>query len=114
MYYSTSDLTYNHLSSRHRYSQYVKAQVLDSNGHPVKSTKSSFYHFLCNLEWVPAYRPLEGDQKDRKYLRPNSVYLASPEIIRLLGTHVCYVEMDPSEFSRTLGKNVFITFLFIL
>ncbi|XP_034083344.1 protein NO VEIN isoform X4 [Gymnodraco acuticeps] len=87
----------------HRYSQYVKAQVLDSDGHPVKSTKSSFYHFLCNLEWVPAYRPLEGDQKDRKYLRPNSVYLASREIIGLLGTHVCYVEMDPSEFSRTLG-----------
>ncbi|KAI4801184.1 hypothetical protein KUCAC02_000109 [Chaenocephalus aceratus] len=87
----------------HRYSQYIKAQVLGSDGHPVKSTKSSFYHFLCNLEWVPAYRPLEGDQQDRKYLRPNSVYLASREVIGLLGTHVCYVEMDPSEFSRTLG-----------
>ncbi|XP_032358201.1 protein NO VEIN isoform X1 [Etheostoma spectabile] len=87
----------------HHYSQYLTAQVIDSDGQPIKSTKSSFYHFLCNLEWVPAYRPMEGKPKERQYLCPNSVYLTSPEVTSLLGTHVCYVDMDPSEFSRALG-----------
>ncbi|XP_068439866.1 uncharacterized protein [Clinocottus analis] len=87
----------------HRYSQFLKAQVIDSDGQPIKSTKSSFCHFLSSLEWVPAYRPMEGEQRERKYLRPNSVYLSSPEVTSLLGTHVCYVDMDPSEFSGALG-----------
>ncbi|XP_054457346.1 uncharacterized protein wu:fj29h11 [Anoplopoma fimbria] len=87
----------------HRYSQYLTAQVIDSDGQPVRSTKSSFSHFLRCLEWVPAYRPLKGEQQERKYLRPNSVYLSSPEVTSLLGTHVCYVDIDPSEFSRALG-----------
>ncbi|XP_029311722.1 uncharacterized protein LOC115024372 isoform X2 [Cottoperca gobio] len=87
----------------HRYSQYLTAQVIDSDGQPIKSIKSSFYHFLCHLEWVPAYRPLEREEQERMYLCPNSVYLTSPEVSRLLGTHVCYVEIDPSEFSRALG-----------
>ena len=80
--------------------------MIDSDGRSTKSTKSSFYHFLCRLEWVPAYRPKEGEKRERKYLCPNSVYLTSPEVTSLLGTHVCYVDMDPSEFSRALGKNV--------
>ncbi|XP_034415421.1 protein NO VEIN isoform X2 [Cyclopterus lumpus] len=87
----------------HRYSQFLTAQVIDSDGQPIKNTKSSFSHFLSCLEWVPAYRPMEGEQRERKYLRPNSVYLTSPEVTSLLGTHVCYVEIDPSEFSRALG-----------
>jgi len=91
-------------SSRHRYSQFLTAQVIDRDGQPIKSTKSSFSHFLSCLEWVPAYRPMEGEQRERKYLRPNSVYLTSPEITSLLGIHVCYVDIDPSEFSRALGK----------
>ncbi|KAM7382188.1 hypothetical protein PAMA_012854 [Pampus argenteus] len=87
----------------HCYSQYLTAQVIDSDGRPTKSTRSSFYHFLCRLEWVPAYRPLEGEKRERKYLCSNSVYLTSPEVTSLLGTHVCYVDIDPSEFSRALG-----------
>nr|XP_040032429.1 protein NO VEIN isoform X2 [Gasterosteus aculeatus aculeatus] len=87
----------------HRYSQYLTAQVIGADGQSIKSTKSSFCHFLSCLEWVPAYRPLEGEQRERKYLRPNAVYLASPEVTRLLGTHVHYVDIDPSEFSRALG-----------
>ncbi|XP_044034429.1 protein NO VEIN isoform X2 [Siniperca chuatsi] len=87
----------------HRYCQYLTARVIDSDGREIKSTKSSFYLFLCRLEWVPAYRPLEGEQRERKYLPPNSVYLTSPEVTSLLGTHVCYVDIDPSEFSRALG-----------
>lgn len=89
---------------RHRYSQYLTAQVIGADGQSIKSTKSSFCHFLSCLEWVPAYRPLEGEQRERKYLRPNAVYPASPEVTRLLGTHVHYVDIDPSEFSRALGK----------
>ncbi|XP_040922726.1 protein NO VEIN isoform X2 [Toxotes jaculatrix] len=87
----------------HRYSQYLTAQVIDSDGRPNCRAKSSFYHSLCRLEWLPAYRLLEGDQRERKYLCPSSVYLTSPEIISLLGTHVYYVDIDPSEFSRALG-----------
>lgn len=90
---------------RHRYSQYLTAQVVDSNGSPVNKTRSSFYHLLCSLEWVPAYRPLEEEKQERKYLCPSSVYLTSPEVCRLLGTHVFYVDTSSSEFSRALGRN---------
>ncbi|XP_061564141.1 uncharacterized protein wu:fj29h11 isoform X2 [Cololabis saira] len=89
----------------HRYSQYLTAQVLDGEGRPVKNTRSSFYHFLCRLEWVPAYRAQEGQEQERKFLRPSSVYLTSPEVSDLLGTHVYYVDMDSSDFSRALGMN---------
>ncbi|XP_070708112.1 uncharacterized protein [Pempheris klunzingeri] len=87
----------------HGYSQFLTAQVFDGDGQPIRSTKSSFYHFLCCLEWVPAYRPLEGEKQERKYLCPNSVYLASSDVTSLLGTHVYYVDINPSEFSRALG-----------
>ncbi|XP_029383980.1 uncharacterized protein LOC115060244 isoform X2 [Echeneis naucrates] len=87
----------------HHYSQYVNAQVIDSDGRPKKTTKSSFYHSLSCLEWVPAIRNLKGGQKDRKYLCPNSVYLPLAEVTDVLGTQVYYVDMDPSDFSRALG-----------
>lgn len=103
-----SDFHCNHLShsSRHCYSQYLTAKVIDSDGQEIKSTTSSFYHFLRCLEWVPAYRPLEGEQQEKIYLRPSSVYLSSPEVKGLLGTHVSYVDIDPSRFTQALGKNV--------
>ncbi|KAM9837751.1 uncharacterized protein ACBR49_018381 isoform 2-T3 [Aulostomus maculatus] len=85
------------------YSQYLSAQVIDSNGRHDRNTKSSFYHYLCRLEWMPAYRPLQGHGREIKFLLPNSVYLTSPEITSLLGTHVFYVDLEPSEFSRVLG-----------
>ncbi|XP_073345224.1 uncharacterized protein [Pagrus major] len=93
----------------HRYSQYIAAEVVDSDGKMIRSTKSSFYHFLCFLEWIPAYQPQEGEKQERKYLRPNSVYLSSPEVTSLLGTHVCYVDIHPSEFTRALGMRQNIT-----
>uniref|UniRef100_A0A669E4X7 Wu:fj29h11 n=1 Tax=Oreochromis niloticus TaxID=8128 RepID=A0A669E4X7_ORENI len=86
----------------HCYSQYLTAQVIDSDGQPIKSTKSSFYHSLCRLEWVSAYCPQQGGQLERKYLCPSSVYLSSPEVINLLGTHVYYVNISSSDFSRAL------------
>lgn len=91
-------------SCRHCYSRYITAQVVDSDGREIKSTKSSFFHDLCSLEWVPGYRVLEGDNPERLFLRPNSVYLSSPEVTSLLGTHVSYVDINPSEFSRAIGK----------
>ncbi|XP_008291032.1 uncharacterized protein LOC103365382 [Stegastes partitus] len=87
----------------HRYSQYLTAQVIDSDGRPIRSTRSSFYHSLCRLEWVPAYRPQREEQSEKKYLCPSSVYLTSPEVTGLLGTHVYYVDIHSSEFSRALG-----------
>ncbi|KAM4715626.1 uncharacterized protein FYW61_018477 isoform 2-T2 [Anableps anableps] len=89
--------------SGHCYSQYLTAQVIDSNGSPTKTTRSSFYHLLCCLEWVPAYRPLQEEKQERKYLCPSSVYLTSPEVTSLLGTHVFYVDIRSSDFSRALG-----------
>lgn len=83
--------------------------MIDSDGQPIKSTKSSFYHSLCRLEWVSAYCPQQGGQLERKYLCPSSVYLSSPEVINLLGTHVYYVNISSSDFSRALGKNVSFT-----
>lgn len=87
----------------HCYSQYLVAQVIDDDGRPIQRTKSSFYKFLLRLEWVPAHRPLEGGREERKYLCPSSVYLTSPEVTDLLGTHVDYVDVKSSEFSRALG-----------
>lgn len=93
----------------HHYSQYLTAQVIDGGGRPLKSTRSSFYYYLYRLEWIPAYRLLENEQQERQYLCPNSVYLTSPEIRSLLGTHVSYVDVDPSEFTRALGMRNTVT-----
>ncbi|XP_049615652.1 uncharacterized protein wu:fj29h11 isoform X2 [Syngnathus scovelli] len=87
----------------HRYSQYLTAQVIDSDARPIRTTNSSFYHYLCRLRWMPAFRPQEGEKTDLTYLCPNAVYLNAPEITNLLGTHVYYVNMKSSEFSRALG-----------
>lgn len=98
------------LPCRHHYSQYLRAQLLDGDGREVKSTKSSFYHYMCALEWVPAFRPVEGERLERKYLRPTSVYLTSPEVSSLLGSHVYYAEIPPSDFSRDIGKLLLLFF----
>uniref|UniRef100_A0A3Q2Y8U5 Wu:fj29h11 n=1 Tax=Hippocampus comes TaxID=109280 RepID=A0A3Q2Y8U5_HIPCM len=90
----------------HRYSQYLTAQVLDRDARPIRTTKSSFYHFLCRLKWMPAFRPQEGEKTEMTYLCPNAIYLNAPEINNLLGTHVYYVNMEPSEFTKSLGKNL--------
>ncbi|XP_057682155.1 uncharacterized protein wu:fj29h11 [Corythoichthys intestinalis] len=87
----------------HRYSQYLNAQVMDRDAQPIRTTKSSFYHFLCSLKWMPAFRPQESGKEEIRYLCPNTVYLNEPEIANLLGTHVYYVNMNPSEFSQALG-----------
>lgn len=79
--------------------------MLSSNGKEIRSTKSSFYHNLCSLKWLPAYRPLEGDQVERNFLLPSSVYLSSSNVYSLLGNHVCYVDISPSQFSMDLGNS---------
>ncbi|RVE59880.1 hypothetical protein OJAV_G00193380 [Oryzias javanicus] len=86
----------------HHYSQFLTAQVIDSNGRPIRNTKSSFHHLLCSLEWIPAYQQQEGEPLE-KFLRPGSVYLSLPEVISLLGTHVFYVDLNSSRFSKDLG-----------
>ncbi|XP_054913525.1 uncharacterized protein wu:fj29h11 [Poeciliopsis prolifica] len=103
------ELLQTNWDSGHCYSQYLTAQVIDDNGRPVDNTKSSFHHLLCNLEWVPAYRPEEEEKQERKYLSPTSVYLMSPEVQSLLGTHVFYVDLHSSEFSRALGMRETVT-----
>ncbi|XP_034049191.1 protein NO VEIN [Thalassophryne amazonica] len=87
----------------YHYSQYDTAHVIDCDGRPIRNTKSSFFLFMRNLQWVPAYWQLEGDTQETKYLCPNSVYLTSPEVTDVLGTHVYYVNVQPSKFSRDLG-----------
>ncbi|XP_036073145.1 protein NO VEIN isoform X3 [Oryzias melastigma] len=89
--------------SGHLYSQFLTAQVIDSNGRPIRNTKSSFHHLLCSLEWIPAYQQQEGEQLEKTFLRPGSVYLSLPEVTSLLGTHVFYVDLNSSGFSRALG-----------
>lgn len=81
--------------------------MIDSNGRPIRNTKSSFHHLLCSLEWIPAYQQQEGEQLEKTFLRPGSVYLSLPEVTSLLGTHVFYVDLNSSGFSRALGKDVF-------
>ncbi|KAG9350267.1 hypothetical protein JZ751_026621 [Albula glossodonta] len=94
-----------------RYSQYLNAQVLDSHGRHLKDAKSSFYLFLTSLPWVPAKReqPWNSEKSSMEYLCPSDVYLASPELTRLLGIHVSYVNMNPSEFTSTVGMKHSVT-----
>uniref|UniRef100_A0A1A8UKW3 HTH OST-type domain-containing protein n=1 Tax=Nothobranchius furzeri TaxID=105023 RepID=A0A1A8UKW3_NOTFU len=92
-----------HWETGHCYSQYLTAQVIDHDGRVVRNTRSSFHHFLCCLEWIPAHRPTREGPQERKFLRPDSVYVTSPEVTKLLGTHVFYVDTDSSQFSRDLG-----------
>lgn len=92
-------------SCRHLYSQYLKAQVFSSDGRKIRTTKSSFYHYLRSLKWLPAYRPLEGDQVERTFVLPSSVYLSSRDVHGLLGNHVCYVDISPGQFSQDLGNS---------
>lgn len=87
-----------------RYSQYLTAQVISSEGQPITSTKSSFLHLLSHLPWVPAYHLQPGGGQEVEYLCPNSIYLFSPEVHGLLGTHVRYLDMRPSELTQALGK----------
>ncbi|KAM9306088.1 uncharacterized protein KZ484_000860, partial [Pholidichthys leucotaenia] len=87
----------------HGYSRYLTAEVTDGDGRPTGRARSSFYHHLCGLEWLPAYRPLKAGQQERKFLRPSSVYLRLPEVTDVLGTHVDYADVGSSEFSRALG-----------
>uniref|UniRef100_A0A3Q2QWQ6 Wu:fj29h11 n=1 Tax=Fundulus heteroclitus TaxID=8078 RepID=A0A3Q2QWQ6_FUNHE len=96
--------------SGHRYSQYLTAQVIDGDGRPTKNTRSSFYHLLCSLEWVPAYHQVEEGKPERRYLCPSSVYLTSPEVTSLLGTHVFYVDIRSSDF-KTVSVEVLIQYL---
>lgn len=94
------------LCCREKYAQYLSAQVLDSQGHSLRDVKSSFYYHLTQLAWVPAYKPMQDGKHVVEYLIPNRVYLFSEAVHLLLGSHVCYVKLDPSEFSRAVGKQV--------
>ncbi|KAG7491801.1 hypothetical protein MATL_G00007700 [Megalops atlanticus] len=88
-----------------RYLQYLSAQVLDTQGQHLRDAKSSFIHYLTTLPWVPAVRRQPGnlDKTIVEYLCPNAVHLHSPELYSLLGIHVSYVFMNPSDFSVRIG-----------
>lgn len=91
---------------REKYAQYLSAQVLDSQGGTPRDVKSSFYHHLTQLAWVPACKPTQDGRGIIENLIPNKVYLSSEKVHSLLGSHVYYVNLDPSEFSRAVGKQV--------
>ncbi|KAJ0016243.1 hypothetical protein NQD34_014533 [Periophthalmus magnuspinnatus] len=103
------ELLANNWDSGHHYSQYLTAQVIDSDGQSIKSIRSSFYYHLCRLEWVPAHRPLQNGQEESSFLCPSSVNVSSEEIRGLLGTHVWYVDIQPSDFTRALGMRNTVT-----
>ncbi|XP_066560829.1 uncharacterized protein LOC136750017 isoform X2 [Amia ocellicauda] len=88
-----------------KYSQYQKAQVLDSQGRKLRDTQSSFAFYLTSLPWLPAFKTAQGNMEKRtvEYLCPCKVYLYSNDIYRLLGIHVSYVDMKPSDFSSSVG-----------
>ncbi|XP_076154340.1 uncharacterized protein LOC143137890 isoform X4 [Alosa pseudoharengus] len=87
-----------------KYSQYLSAQVLDSEGRPLRDTHSSFLIALTRLPWVPTFRLGHDDQPTApSYHCPGSVYLYSQDVHSVLGAHVDYVQMAPSEFSRGIG-----------
>lgn len=95
------------LCYREKYSQYLRVQVCDSQGRSVREVRSSFYHHLTQLSWVPARRPPWDESRPVSYLQPNSVYIFSAEVHQLLGSHVDYAHgaQMPSEFTRAIGTD---------
>uniref|UniRef100_A0A673I606 Uncharacterized LOC107720215 n=1 Tax=Sinocyclocheilus rhinocerous TaxID=307959 RepID=A0A673I606_9TELE len=73
-----------------KYSQYLRIQVCDSQGRSVREARSSFYHHLTQLSWVPSRRPPWDESRPVSYLQPKSVYIFSAEVHQLLGSHVDY------------------------
>uniref|UniRef100_A0A672LXB6 Uncharacterized LOC107595630 n=1 Tax=Sinocyclocheilus grahami TaxID=75366 RepID=A0A672LXB6_SINGR len=88
-----------------KYSQYLRVQVCDSQGRSVREARSSFYHHLTQLSWVPSRRPPWDESRPVSYLQPKSVYIFSTEVHQLLGSHVDYAHgaQMPSEFTRAIG-----------
>uniref|UniRef100_A0A673I198 Uncharacterized LOC107720215 n=1 Tax=Sinocyclocheilus rhinocerous TaxID=307959 RepID=A0A673I198_9TELE len=88
-----------------KYSQYLRIQVCDSQGRSVREARSSFYHHLTQLSWVPSRRPPWDESRPVSYLQPKSVYIFSAEVHQLLGSHVDYAHgaQMPSEFTRAIG-----------
>ncbi|XP_060795619.1 uncharacterized protein wu:fj29h11 isoform X3 [Neoarius graeffei] len=97
------NLLENNWDTGEKYAQYLSAQVLDSQGRTLRDAKSSFYYYLMQLAWVPAYKPMQDGKEVVECLIPNKVYLFSDKVHLLLGSHVYYVKLDPSEFSRAVG-----------
>ncbi len=93
------------LCFREKYSQYLRVQVCDSQGRSVREARSSFYHHLTQLSWVPTRRPPWDESRPASYLQPKSVYIFSTEVHQLLGCHVDYTHgaQMPSEFTRDIG-----------
>ncbi|XP_058649126.1 uncharacterized protein wu:fj29h11 isoform X2 [Onychostoma macrolepis] len=91
--------------SGEKYSQYLRVQVCDSQGRSVREARSSFYHHLTQLSWVPTRRPPWDESRHVSYLQPKSVYIFSTEVHQLLGSHVDYAHgaQMPSEFTRAVG-----------
>lgn len=94
------------LCFREKYAQYLSTQLLDSQGRTLREVKSSFYYHLTKLAWVPANKLTQDGRDNVEYLKPNKVYIFSEEVHSLLGSHVCYVSLNLSEFSRAIGKQV--------
>ncbi|XP_039509577.1 protein NO VEIN isoform X2 [Pimephales promelas] len=94
-----------HWNAGERFSQYLRAQVLDSAGRPVREARSSFHHFLRQLPWVPAYRPSTPESRPVTFLQPTSVYVYSAHVHQLLGSHVDYAHavQTPSDFTSAIG-----------
>ncbi|RXN31303.1 hypothetical protein ROHU_036186 [Labeo rohita] len=88
-----------------KYSQYLRVQVYDSQGRSLREARSSFYHLLMQLSWVPTRRPPWDESRAVSYLQPKSVYIFSTEVHQLLGSHVDYAYgvQVPSEFTRAIG-----------
>lgn len=94
------------LRFREKYVQYLSAQVQDGQGRTLRDAKSSFYYHLTKLAWVPACKSTQDERQIVEYLNPNRVYLFSDKVHSLLGSHAYYVNLNPSEFSRAVGKQV--------
>ncbi|XDV45221.1 hypothetical protein PO909_013352, partial [Leuciscus waleckii] len=94
-----------HWDAGEKYSQYLRSQVSDSQGRHVREARSSFYHHLTQLYWVPARRPPWDESRPVAFLQPKSVYIFSTQVHQLLGSHVDYAHsvQTPSEFTTVIG-----------
>ncbi|XP_039595107.1 protein NO VEIN [Polypterus senegalus] len=96
-----------------RFSQYLKAHVLDSQGQKINETRSSFVFYLMTMPWIPVRNTAHGSSHANKveFLNPYKVYLQSEELYKLLGAHVKYIPiyLNPSDFAVSIGIKINVT-----
>ncbi|CAH1791177.1 unnamed protein product [Owenia fusiformis] len=90
------------------YSRYIMTYVTNKEGTKITDTEASFALFLKQFPWLPAIIPQSEAHPGEKgtsvsmLLKPGQLWLALPEIKKLLSDHVPYLDVSSVTGESTL------------